>query len=392
MVRRIAVAFMALSMLGTALPPALAQNTQTAVVTATLNMREGPSTSNRVILAIPDNSAVSVIGCNSAGTWCQVNYGGATGWVSARYLAQLPAGGATTTLAGGGTVTLTPVQPAPQQTAPAPSGQVTGRVTAALNMRQGPGTNYGVILSIPNGQTVPINRCTPDYGWCEVSYSGRTGWVSARYLAVMQSGPQQGQPVADVGAQLAIQLFNFIAGQATGGAVQITTPGQTTQTASISPTSGAPGSVVTVSGTGFSPGAQVQVLAGYAPTNVSQVNTVTASASGTVRVDVQVPQATRNGDMIYFVFQTADGRQRAGADPFRVVTQQSSLVSVRGTLTNQGVECRTLRADDGTLYSLTGNLGPFVSGDRVDVTGRTASISTCQQGTTIDVTSIRSAP
>src|SRR6476659_9550673 len=38
-------------------------------------------------------------------------------------------------------------------------------------------------------------------------------------------------------------------------------------------------------------------------------------------------------------------------------------VTVTGTLTDEGVECRALRAEDGALYTLTGDLKTFKTGD-----------------------------
>lgn len=61
-------------------------------------------------------------------------------------------------------------------------------------------------------------------------------------------------------------------------------------------------------------------------------------------------------------------------------------VCVKGTLTDEGVECQTLRGDDGKLYTLVGDLGGFGVGDDVYVAGTVAEISFCQQGTTINVT------
>lgn len=66
-------------------------------------------------------------------------------------------------------------------------------------------------------------------------------------------------------------------------------------------------------------------------------------------------------------------------------------LAVTGTLTNEGVACPALRGDDGRLYTLTGNLGGFRRGDRVEVRGVRAQASICQQGTTIEVRRIRSA-
>lgn len=65
------------------------------------------------------------------------------------------------------------------------------------------------------------------------------------------------------------------------------------------------------------------------------------------------------------------------------------MINVRGTLTDEGVECQALRGDDGELYTLTGDLSGFETGDRVRVRGTVAEISICQQGTTIEVQSIK---
>ena len=65
------------------------------------------------------------------------------------------------------------------------------------------------------------------------------------------------------------------------------------------------------------------------------------------------------------------------------------MINVRGTLTGEGVECQALRGDDGELYTLTGDLSGFEDGDRVKVRGTIAEVSICQQGTTIEVQSIK---
>jgi TolB-like protein len=62
---------------------------------------------------------------------------------------------------------------------------------------------------------------------------------------------------------------------------------------------------------------------------------------------------------------------------------------VTGRLTREGVECQAFRSKNGKLYTLSGNLRGFKAGDRVRVTGRVAEVSTCMQGTTLSVESIR---
>jgi hypothetical protein len=73
------------------------------------------------------------------------------------------------------------------------------------------------------------------------------------------------------------------------------------------------------------------------------------------------------------------------------MAQQSQSMTVTGKLTNEGVECKAMRGDDGKLYTLTGDLKGFKIGDRVKVTGRIAEMSNCMQGTTLGVEKIERA-
>jgi cyclophilin family peptidyl-prolyl cis-trans isomerase len=68
---------------------------------------------------------------------------------------------------------------------------------------------------------------------------------------------------------------------------------------------------------------------------------------------------------------------------------EPQTVRLRGVLTDEGVECQAMTGDDGRLYTLVGDLSAVKVGDRVEVTGKRAEISTCQQGVTIEVESIR---
>ena len=62
-----------------------------------------------------------------------------------------------------------------------------------LNVRSMPSTRGGRLFSIPfNGTGIRVGQClrVPNGSmWCEVTYRGRTGWASARYLAPMSSSP-----------------------------------------------------------------------------------------------------------------------------------------------------------------------------------------------------------
>ncbi len=52
--------------------------------------------------------------------------------------------------------------------------------TGSVNVRRGPGLDYGVVDQLRRGEWVDIDRCIE--GWCRINHSGPDGWVSARYL------------------------------------------------------------------------------------------------------------------------------------------------------------------------------------------------------------------
>jgi uncharacterized protein YraI len=52
--------------------------------------------------------------------------------------------------------------------------------TNNVNMRQGPGTNYPVIATIPGGSTVEVSGCQGE--WCSVSWHGQSGYTIATSL------------------------------------------------------------------------------------------------------------------------------------------------------------------------------------------------------------------
>lgn len=59
------------------------------------------------------------------------------------------------------------------------AGQFT--TTGNVNMRSGPGTSYQILAVVPLGATVTASGSTSG-SWTEVTYNGRTGYVSSSYL------------------------------------------------------------------------------------------------------------------------------------------------------------------------------------------------------------------
>jgi hypothetical protein len=91
-----------------------------------------------------------------------------------------------------------PPPPGPGQTdappAPPPGpGQASAPpavVNTNVNLRQGPGTNYTVITTLPAGTPVDVGNCGGQ--WCQVSAQGQNGYVIASSLG--QGGPPPGGP------------------------------------------------------------------------------------------------------------------------------------------------------------------------------------------------------
>lgn len=59
------------------------------------------------------------------------------------------------------------------------------KTTANLNVREGRGTNYKILTTMPKGTQVSVTEISG--GWGKVSYNGKTGYSSMKYLTLVQS-------------------------------------------------------------------------------------------------------------------------------------------------------------------------------------------------------------
>lgn len=191
----------------------------------------------------------------------------------------------------------------------------------------------------------------------------------------------------------ALALAAFVA--ACGGAVEIEpTPmpapapdGE--QAISITPDAGTTATTVTVTATGFAPGTRVDIGFGPPASEYDVLKTVRAGSDGVVRATVEIPEWVERRDYVFVA--AGPGDQKLISERFRVTAtgeDRPERVRVTGVLTDEGVECPALRTDDGDLYTLAGDTGEFVQGDRVTVEGTVAEASICMQGTTIEVEDI----
>ena len=160
-----------------------------ATTTDAVNLRSGPGTSYRVLAVMPSGVSVTVTGAATSGFF-PITYNGYTGWASGDFLrlGSEPA----------------PVPPPPP--ASVPTG--TAVTTAALNLRSGAGTSFGVLAIMPGGTRVVLTGQTAN-GFHSVSYNGRGGWASSEFLAVDGTVP------APTGTATATDNVNLRSGPAT---------------------------------------------------------------------------------------------------------------------------------------------------------------------------------
>jgi uncharacterized protein YraI len=98
--------FAAAAFLGAALLMPAAASAQNAYASGNVNMRSGPGTGYTAITVVPRGAPILVNGCS--GSWCDVTWGNARGWVSQSYIAS------------GGAPGPVYAQPAPVYVQPAP--------------------------------------------------------------------------------------------------------------------------------------------------------------------------------------------------------------------------------------------------------------------------------
>ncbi|MGS4887619.1 SH3 domain-containing protein [Roseibium sp. MB-4] len=86
-------------------------------------------------------------------------------------------------------------------------GPAIAYTTANLNMRAGPGTNYPVLTTLPQGAGVTVFGCTADFQWCDAAFTSVKGWVSGKYLSYGVQGRYYGQPIPRSGIYVGVPRY-----------------------------------------------------------------------------------------------------------------------------------------------------------------------------------------
>jgi len=182
-------------------------------------------------------------------------------------------------------------------------------------------------------------------------------------------------------------LFTACGGRAERPAVGTPAP-PPAPTVAIEPHMTAQGALVEVEATGFTPSSTVEIGIGPPASEYEVIRTVQTDAKGRVMMTLQVPQWAERDRPYVVVVADTDDQPRAVSDAL-VLEGDAVVLRVDGRFTDEGVECRALRSDNGTLYTLGGtDLSAYRTGDRVTITGTVPDASICMQGVTLAVREI----
>ncbi len=146
-------------------PAALADTAESAIVKGgALNLRESASLSAKVLGQFPTGTLVEII--DEGKTWHEVEVGGKTGFMMAKYLnrAENPQAATVHTNSGIG-----------------------------LNLREEPDMKSSIITSVRDGGSVTVLQNGKD--WCRVAVNGKEGFMATEYLQFEKPGSVVGKIV-----------------------------------------------------------------------------------------------------------------------------------------------------------------------------------------------------
>jgi uncharacterized protein YraI len=175
----------------------VAQDAVTAQAYRTVNVRSGPSTTYSVIGQLLADTIVEVTGRSDAeNNWLRINFEDQSGWVA--YFTVVVTGDLetlpTVEAVPPAVVTTTNVLPLVELAQGVPEGPI---VTSfrRVNIRSGPGTDFGRLDMLEPGETAPIIGRTEDNEWLQIEFEGQTGWVA--YFVISVTGALDDVPTVE---------------------------------------------------------------------------------------------------------------------------------------------------------------------------------------------------
>lgn len=152
----------------------------------------------------------------------------------------------------------------------------------------------------------------------------------------------------------------------------------------IEPLHGSRGTVVTVYTENLPLQARVHVGVGATRTGFEALAEGKQGMWGEVSGTISIPETAPYDRALMIVAFDAIFAPIGLSDPFHV-TRPDGTLDRTGRITDEGVECLAMRDGDEFLYTLVGNTEGLSAGDPIVVTARMVEMSTCQQGTTLEV-------
>lgn len=171
------------------------------VVDGPVNFRSGPSENDSIISVIPDGGLVALTG-DSFNGYYSIIYTDRSGWAHGGSIFGTSGddGAAPVEQPALPETPVAPDEPAVEETVPV-GDDVTGSATVvdgSLNLRSGPGTDYAVVSTLPDGSAVELLG-DEQANFLPVSFNGTTGWASADFLVLSgdDAAPEAPAPPAE---------------------------------------------------------------------------------------------------------------------------------------------------------------------------------------------------
>lgn len=170
-----------------------------------LNVRKGPGTGYSRLGSMNKGKTFTITGKTKASNgsiWYRLTYNGTNGYVLSTYVKTSPS--------------------VPEVTAVS-NLKGTVKASGGLNVRSGPGTSYGRLGILADGKVFTVTGKTKaSYGtiWYQLTYSGKKGYVSSKYVKTSASGSSGYNSVTvKVGTVTANDGLNVRSGAGTGYSV-----------------------------------------------------------------------------------------------------------------------------------------------------------------------------
>ena len=150
----------------------------------------------------------------------------------------------------------------------------------------------------------------------------------------------------------------------------------------MAPRSGPPGTLVSIHTENLPLQGSVHIGVGAVGAGFETLARSTQGEWGEISASVRIPLDATWDQPLFLIIFNGNFSPTGISDPFHV-TNADGMVRRRGRITDEGGDCVTMRDEDDTFYTLTGELGSVQPGDEVVVEGVYIDSGACPQGSTI---------